>query len=893
MVDFGSQISVMVKSMLNLETLWKLSNFKPNDQQKEAILYKDGPLYLTAGPGSGKTRVLLWRVVNLIVFQEIKPEEIFLSTFTEKAAHQLQEGLRNLLGYATNINGKPYDLSKMYIGTVHSLCRRILNERRIFLQDFHTNPTPSLMDELDQYFHVAKSRNWKNYRSALTIDENADLNQAINAIFDTQKTSKHSAVTSSISFFNRCSEECIDPQNAIERLLHPDDALLSFFQSNGIELDQLIQAMMLYQSYRDSLKRNEKLRSTDFSLLQQEAYNVLKEREETTQVFKHVIIDEYQDTNTIQEKIFFRLAKGHKNICVVGDDDQALYRFRGATVENFVEFPNRCVCSLGVKPHRISLATNYRSRKNIVDFYTKFMENTDWDRHDGNDGYYRVMDKNISANNKDENLSIVASTPGMPENVCPEIAQLVKNLLDQHKVEDPNQIAFLYPSLKSSAVEDMRHALEAVNLQVYAPRAGRFLEVDESYDVFGLIALILGLPEIQGGYGGDYKEFEDWLIQIESTAKQLTKEDPALKQFVLDKREEVNTACKDYLLLTKIAEQENWSLKDPYDPSRMKHRFKDAPGLSKTGHDLISSSYLDKTVKRRIEEGKPFSLDYILKRVTSLDWSLLDLFYRMTGFAHFKAMFDRAETGQDEGPICNLSLITQYLARFGDEFIPILTADLLVNGTFHKVFYFSFLFAIFRLGESEYEDAEDPFPKGRIPFLTVHQAKGLEFPVVVLGNPRRKLHGASFVEKAVYPFSKTDNGEPLDRQAGFDAMRMFYVALSRAQNLMIIAHFKGRGQSMNEPFKTLLDDHFPRIPALDLSTIPEFISRENELPKMYSYTADYLMYKKCPRQYMIFRKYGFVPSRAQTMFFGSLVHQTLEDLHHEIIRRRGEIPHGN
>ena len=239
------------------------------------------------------------------------------------------------------------------------------------------------MDELDQYFHVAKSRNWQNYRSALTIEDNTDLNQAINAIFDTQKMSKHSAVTSSISFFNRCSEECIDPQNAIERLLHPDDALSGFFQSNGIELDQLVQALMLYQSYRDSLKRNEKLRSTDFSLLQQEAYNVLMEREETTKVFKHVIIDEYQDTNTIQEKIFFRLAKGHKNICVVGDDDQALYRFRGATVENFVEFPNRCISSLGVKPHRISLATNYRSRKNIVDFYTKFMENADWRHHGG------------------------------------------------------------------------------------------------------------------------------------------------------------------------------------------------------------------------------------------------------------------------------------------------------------------------------------------------------------------------------------------------------------------------------------------------------------------------------------------------------------------------------
>ncbi len=893
MVDFSSHISILSNSMLNLETLWKLNKFKPNDQQREAILYTDGPLYLTAGPGSGKTRVLLWRALNLIVFHDVKPEEIFLSTFTEKAAHQLQEGLRGLLGFATNINGKPYDLSKMYIGTVHSLCRRILNERRKFLQDFHTNPTPSLMDELDQYFHVSKTRNWRKIGGVLTLDGEIDLNQAINKIFATNKLSKHSAVTSSIAFFNRCSEECIDPQKAIEKLSHSDDELVAFLRSNSLDPDQLNQAFTLYQAYRESLIRNEKLRNTDFSLLQQEAYDVLLEREETTRVFKHVIIDEYQDTNTIQEKIFFRLAQGNKNICVVGDDDQALYRFRGATVENFVEFPDRCINYLGLKPHRISLSMNYRSRKKVVDFYTTFMEQTDWRRNSDEDGFFRVMDKEIAAHNSDENLSIVASTPGSPENACAEIANLVKELLDQKKVEDPNQIAFLFPSLKSNAVNEMRQALESLDLKVYAPRAGRFLEVDESYDVFGLFALILGFPEIQGGWGGDYGDFGDWLAQIEQNAKQLTKTDPALKQFVINKREEVNTACKDFLILKRVADQENWPLKEPYDPSRMKHRLKNAPGLSKTGQDLLGSSYLDKTVRRRIEEGKPFSLEYILKRVTSLDWSLLDLFYRLAGFAHFKAMFDLAESGEDEGPICNLSLITQYLARFGDEFIPILTADLLGDGTFHKVFYFSFLFAIFRLGESEYEDAEDPFPKGRIPFLTIHQSKGLEFPVVVLGNPRRRLYAAGFVEKAIFPFSESKNGEPLSRQAEFDSMRMFYVALSRAQNLMVIAHFKGRGQSINEPFKKLLDDHFPRIPELNIDTIPAFVSQENELPKMYSYTADFLMYKKCPRQYMIFRKYGFVPSRAQTMFFGSLVHQTLEDLHHEIIRRRGGLTNGN
>ena len=889
MVDFNSQISTMVQSMLNIETLWKLNGFKPNEQQRDAILHVDGPLYITAGPGSGKTRVLLWRAVNLIVFKGIKPDEIFLSTFTEKAAHQLQEGLRGLLGYATNINGQPYDLSKMYIGTVHSLCSRMLNDRRRFLQDFHASPTPSLLDELSQYFHISKTKNWNAYKEALGLEENDDQNQVINTIFESSKSTKHSAVTNCIAFFNRCSEECIEPKNAIERLSNQDKELLEFLHSHSISIEQLNQAFALYQVYRDSLIRSEKIRNTDFSLLQQEAFRVLIECEDTGKFFKHIIIDEYQDTNTIQEKIFFRLAQESKNICVVGDDDQALYRFRGATVENFVDFPSRCKKYIKIEPSRISLSTNYRSRKKIVDFYTEFMQQADWGRNSPEGGYFRVIDKDIHAQSSDANLSIVASTPGVPENVSKEIAQLVKSLIDQGKVEDPNQIAFLYPSLKSNAVDTMRKALEELGLKVYAPRAGRFLEVEESYDVFGLFALILGLPEIQGGWGGDYGEFGDWLLQIEHEAKQLAKEDPALKQFVFDKREEVNTACRDFQILMRVAEKEEWPLKEPYNLALMKRKFYDAPGLSETGKKLIGSAYLDRTVERRFKEGRPFSLEYILKRVTSLDWSLLDLFYRLTGFAHFKAMFDLAESGEDEGPVCNLSLITQYLARFVDEFISMLTADLLVDGIFHRVFYFSFLFSIYRLGESEYEDAEDPFPKGRIPFLTVHQSKGLEFPVVVLGNPRRKLYDAGFVEKAIFPFCENENSEPLSRQAEFDAMRMFYVALSRAQNLMVVAHFKGRGQSTNEPFKTLLDDHFPRIPQLDLTTIPEFTSKENDLPKMYSYTADYLSYKKCPRQYMAFRKYGFVPSRAQTMFFGSLVHRTLEDLHHEIIRRRGEM----
>ena len=103
---------------LNIETLWTHAGFEPNDWQREAIMHTDGPLFLTAGPGSGKTRVLLWRTLNLIVFHEVPAEEIFLGTFTEKAALQLRQGLTMYLSDATRLTGRAYDLSRMPLGTV-------------------------------------------------------------------------------------------------------------------------------------------------------------------------------------------------------------------------------------------------------------------------------------------------------------------------------------------------------------------------------------------------------------------------------------------------------------------------------------------------------------------------------------------------------------------------------------------------------------------------------------------------------------------------------------------------------------------------------------------------------------------------------------------------------
>lgn len=858
-------------SIINIDDLFIKSGFKPNEAQAEAIKDVDGPLYLVAGPGSGKTRVLLWRCVNLIVFQHVKPEEIFLSTFTEKAAKQLKAGLISLLGVATAETGIYYDISDMYVGTVHSLCQRFILEKRF--NNTLKKKLPTIMQEIDQYFYISNNKFLGEAIRTLGLPEN--YREDIKGYMNLKSSSKNEIVNCLMAVFNRFSEECID----VERII------------NNLEGDETLSMLgKLYRFYLKTLDKN--LRKTiDLSLLQQYGYEVLCDSCNSDSIFKHVIIDEYQDTNNIQEKIFFKLANGYKNICIVGDDDQSLYRFRGATVENFVQFNTRCKKYIGVEPKKIKLNINYRSRKNIVEYYTNFIEKESWTSSSIKGDYYRNMDKNIKANSKDDGVAVVTTIGDLPNKVYKEIVVKVKAMIDKKIVSDPCEVAVLFTYLKGNEnVSKLKEAFEKEGIQVYAPRAGRFLDNPEPRDIFGLIFYLFGTPEVNEEFNkGKHKEFNDWIQKCCYAAENIIGEDYKLQNFIDDKIFELDNLKRDYVEINNYMNKNNISFDAPmYKEDFVEFRKALKDKLSLVGKKELTKKSLENVIDKKLQGDAKLTYKWLITRINSLDWNLLDLFYQLCGFERFKKIFDDAEKGFDEGPIYNLSNITKYIQFFIEKSVGVITGQGLQEEIFVRVFISSYLGALYKREEGDYEIKDEPVPKGRVSFLTIHQAKGLEFPVVILGAVPPVKCNENRLETIIRPYL-TGKYEPLDKISCFDRMRSYYVALSRAENLLIIPNFRGRGQSMHPYFKEdILSCSLPVIETLDVNSIPVSKKKNEGITRVYSYTADYLAYNDCPRKYMIYRKYNFVPARTTVSFFGTLIHKTLQDIHNYYIGGRSE-----
>lgn len=307
-----------------------------------AIETTEGPLLIIAGPGSGKTRTLVERIVYLVYEEKVPAENIMVATFTEKAAKELITRVSNrLLELDIKVN-----LNEMYIGTLHSIFLRFLDE---FREHTRLKRSYRLLDDFDQKFLI-----FRNLNEYLEV-EDADL------LLGSPRISRWEKAKKIISWLSKVSEECLDP----ERLCQSDDpGIVALGEFSKIYAQQL-----------------ESENALDFSTIQSETLSLLENQPEVlTELqsrIRYLMVDEYQDTNTIQEKILLKLAAPTNNICVVGDDDQGFYRFRGATIRNILEFPKNFAAGICQK---VKLTTNYRSHPDIIQFYNNWMQQCDWEQ---------------------------------------------------------------------------------------------------------------------------------------------------------------------------------------------------------------------------------------------------------------------------------------------------------------------------------------------------------------------------------------------------------------------------------------------------------------------------------------------------------------------------------
>jgi len=291
-----------------------------NKEQKEAVLCTEGPLLILAGAGSGKTRALTFRIARLIDECGVNPWNILAITFTNKAAGEMRERVDRIAGYGSE---------SVWVSTFHSACVRIL---RRYIDHLGYDTSFTIYDKEDQKTVI------KDVCRRLLLDP---------------KLYKEQMLLNSIS---HAKNEYISPQE------FQLDAQGDFHREKIAEV---------YLEYQKELKKNNALDFDDLIVktveLFQSCPDVLDYYQER---FRYIMVDEYQDTNTVQFKLISTLAGKYRNLCVVGDDDQSIYKFRGANIGNILNFEK-----IFPEARVIKLEQNYRSTQNILNAANSVISN--------------------------------------------------------------------------------------------------------------------------------------------------------------------------------------------------------------------------------------------------------------------------------------------------------------------------------------------------------------------------------------------------------------------------------------------------------------------------------------------------------------------------------------
>lgn len=821
-----------------------------NENQQKVVEYNGNkPLLVEAGPGSGKTRVIIERVKFLINELKVNPSSLLVITFTRKAANELKDRLSEDI--PKNI------INEMQISTIHSFCLDFLKKRgnvtnlidddsgekrRLFIQKYKYKlgfknefyladyQIPSVINKFDEYttFKV-------------------DIGGLIDYIKQTRPIDKEY-----VDFVN--SFKCFPSKKVRDN----EKFKKSWYNA------RFLQTPKAYVKYLELL---DLFNAVDYNTVQIKFLESLKENPETQ--YTNILVDEFQDTDPVQAEIFEILLKNAESFTAVGDVDQSIYSFRGSFRDYFEEFYNKYNAEL------ISLNYNYRSTNNIIRTSEAFIKPQ---RKEYSKKYL------VGARNEDKASYILESLD--PQEEAQKIFNLIKDLKDNGKIRQYSDVAILYRSIVSNKnIPFLIDEFKKNDISYHISGTEDLIESDEVKSILTLFYYIA--RKLDHSYGMSNLE-KEWLN---------------LRAFCgidfIPKFRKLSVETKRYLM--ELQENfENDVLKTEkevyFELTGKKSRKKKFNGVFTRNEDVlieifkrVNKPVVDLDLIEDTGDREFFTeLEKLRENVFSSDeedkLTILEVYYELLNLCGY---FDDLviNNGDYELELENLSKISRIIFNYES----IISAKD-VRGLF---FFLTNVIEGYGTSSSDVDGVQ---------LMTVHKAKGLEFPVTIVSSlseynfplaPRDPMREKDNINKddTFYTPNKfleyKDCSEADEVNLGLaEENRVIYVAMTRAQDILVLSVV---GKMPEEICR--ISNYFNKNLDLDNMSISSVGSKpeENKLNLSYSSFADY---NNCPWRYNLLNKLHFKVSQKEVTKMGSIIHEALDVINQEI-KDAGEISKEN
>lgn len=620
-----------------------------NPQQKQAVLTTEGPLLVMAGAGSGKTRVLTYRIAHLVEDCQVKAWRILAITFTNKAAKEMKERIEQLIGPAAE---------GMWVSTFHSMCVRILRRESEWIG---YAPTFSIADPSEQKTvmkKVLKTLNIdpKKYPERMILGK---ISQAKNDLQTPEDLAEQAG-----DFIDRMVADCYKAyQDYLE-------------ESQAMDFDDLImKTVQLFEQHPDRL--------ADYQ-----------------EKFQYIHVDEYQDTNEAQDRLVTLLAQKYQNVCVVGDADQSIYGWRGANMENILNFEKRFP-----KAQTILLEQNYRSTQTILDAANSVIQHN----------LYRKVKNLWTKNNKGQLLKLYNAPTERDE--AYHVIQTIQERLQQDK-RSLNDFAILYRTNAQSRV--FEDALLRSSIPYRLVGGQRFFDRKEVKDILAYLKLAVNAQD-----------------------------NLSFTRVINEPKRGVGPASLEKLGFYAV--QAGLSL------------------LEASRQDLLG---MGAKAKKAFQE---FSEVIQSIEEKSQELALKDLVKYTIQSSGYESMLQAKEDLEGQSRLENLEELVSAAEQFEQQADPDSDDSLLVQ----------FLTDLALVTDNQ-EEAEEV--KDKVTLMTLHAAKGLEFPIVFLVG----------LEEGLFPLGRAaEDPEELEEER-----RLAYVGITRAEEDLYLSRAASRlmyGQTKSNP----------------------------------------------------------------------------------------------